>query len=332
MQKQTLYVSGPMSGKKYLNFPLFFEISDKLRKMGYNVINPAELTFTNNYETCIYFDLELIKLLNVDGIVLLPDSKKSIGSRMEVCVGQRKSSPIPCYSYNFYNNTLKLIKQEPYYTPYDETKIDNLYESFKKSAKNINAIGITGKMHTGKDTLADMILSSDICDMNNTIYIQKSFAHPIKKIMTEIFGFTEESVYDQNAKEVVDSFWDITPRKLMQLIGTDMFREQFRDDVWIKLAEFEINNNHNVIFSDVRFDNEAEMIHKHEGINVHIVRDEENQENKFQHKSEGGINPNLIDIVIYNNGTIEDLQFKANILSIMIINGFKPNNIFKLRG
>ena len=37
-----LYLAGPMSGIKDFNFPAFNEAAEHLRKLGYEVFNPAE--------------------------------------------------------------------------------------------------------------------------------------------------------------------------------------------------------------------------------------------------------------------------------------------------
>ena len=104
----------------------------------------------------------------------------------------------------------------------------------KDLPNNVKLIGISGLAHTGKDTLANFLK-----EKRKEIVIE-SFATPIKEIMVNYFGFTREQVYDQRLKEIEDKFWNITPRKLMQLIGTEMFRKNFRYDVWVKVFEKKI--------------------------------------------------------------------------------------------
>lgn len=172
--------------------------------------------------------------------------------------------------------------------------------------KDTRLIGITGLAHVGKDTFAKYLKK-----YYNQIEIE-SFATPIKQIMINYFGFTKEQVYNQELKEVEDAFWNITPRRLMQMIGTEMFRECFRYDVWVKVFEKKFINNSNTFFvlADIRFDNEAKMIVDNGGIVIKINRDCERIENSC-HKSEKGIDKNLIDITIDNNGTLEELENNA---------------------
>ena len=138
----------------------------------------------------------------------------------------------------------------------------------KDLPNNVKLIGISGLAHTGKDTLANFLK-----EKRKEIVIE-SFATPIKEIMVNYFGFTREQVYDQRLKEIEDKFWNITPRKLMQLIGTEMFRKNFRYDVWVKVFEKKILNNPNNFFvvADVRFNNEAEMVIRNNGIVINKVR------------------------------------------------------------
>lgn len=43
MSNRTLYLAGPMTGYIDSNFPLFLQVGEKLRHLGFNVISPAEL-------------------------------------------------------------------------------------------------------------------------------------------------------------------------------------------------------------------------------------------------------------------------------------------------
>jgi hypothetical protein len=163
-------------------------------------------------------------------------------------------------------------------------------------------IGITGKMMSGKDTFADGIIEK-------YPHVKKySFAKPMKDILINIFGFSESEVYTSGGKETMNPFWDITPRKLLQILGTDMFRNVWRDDVWVKCAELYLEQHRDVIIPDVRFDNEAQMIKRRGGFIVRIICDTKIQD---EHLSEKGISFGLCDDTIYNDDTIEELKIKA---------------------
>lgn len=130
-------------------------------------------------------------------------------------------------------------------------------------------IGITGPAKSGKDTAVNAFMNY----LGTTSASSLAFADPIREIGT-IFGFTNEQLTNQFMKETMDTFWNITPRKFMQLVGTELFRNNIDKDCWIKLASLRINKliKHNpltkVIFiTDVRFENEVNFIKSHDGKN-----------------------------------------------------------------
>lgn len=84
-----LYLSGPMSGKLDLNFPAFHDEAARLRSLGYEVINPAELNPdpTATWHACMRADLKA--LLDCDTLVLLPGWEQSAGAHLEMHVAHR---------------------------------------------------------------------------------------------------------------------------------------------------------------------------------------------------------------------------------------------------
>ena len=92
-----LYVSGPMTGIEDANRPAFREVTEKLRRLGHVVINPAELdlvvpeegTATADvlWRLFIVRDVAVIASAELDGIVLLDGWRGSHGARMEVMIG-----------------------------------------------------------------------------------------------------------------------------------------------------------------------------------------------------------------------------------------------------
>lgn len=129
-------------------------------------------------------------------------------------------------------------------------------------------IGFSGKKRTGKDTAADHLASVKH-------YTKLAFADPIKDAAQEIFRFTDEQLYG-GLKEEMDDYWGFTPRWSMQVIGTDLFREQVDEDVWVKSALRRILQEKPLYWaiSDVRFPNEVAAIHAAGGFVVHIERPE----------------------------------------------------------
>ena len=181
-------------------------------------------------------------------------------------------------------------------------------------------IGITGKARAGKDTMANCLMNSFISkDTNENKAIKLSFADPLYDI-ADLFGFGSKAHSDK-WKPVVNEVWGITGREFLQKIGTDIFRNHFREDTWLKhmamrldqvMAESQ-NCNILVVIPDVRFDNEAELIRSRGGKVLEVVRPGSPialQGNQALHASEKGIKQDLVDITYYNIEDKGDLMHK----------------------
>lgn len=77
-----VYIAGPMTGYPELNYPAFTAAAEYLRKVGFEVVSPAEL---NPIETG-YVDAmknDIIALLECDHICFLDGYEKSRGATLE---------------------------------------------------------------------------------------------------------------------------------------------------------------------------------------------------------------------------------------------------------
>lgn len=84
-----LYLSGKMTGAPDLNFPLFYREANRLRSMGYEVVNPAELNPdpSASWHDCMKNDLKA--LLDCDSIVMLEGWEDSQGAHLELHIAHR---------------------------------------------------------------------------------------------------------------------------------------------------------------------------------------------------------------------------------------------------
>jgi len=170
-------------------------------------------------------------------------------------------------------------------------------------------IGLSGKARSGKDTVAGMIQE----------FIPSSFiyalADPIKKAGSEMFGIPLDHFYAADVKEEPDDFWGISPREIAQKLGTEVGRDMFFTDMWIRRCEREIANRQEyemMICGDIRFTNEADWVREQGGEIWHIVRPSIGTGVVREHVSETGIETVDGDSTIINDGNMLDLERKVN--------------------
>lgn len=172
---------------------------------------------------------------------------------------------------------------------------------------SIPVIGITGRARAGKDTIAEYLV-------NEFNYQQFSFAAALKDGMLAMTkNIPNFDLSDEN-KERVSGILGVSPRQFLQRMGTDFGRVMIHQDIWIIIAETSMDtflkknpDCPGIVFSDVRFENEAEFIRRR-GTLVHVSRPGGPVVNA--HVSEQGVVAHAGDISLINSGTIEELHKK----------------------
>jgi hypothetical protein len=79
-----IYIAGPMTGIKDLNFPLFHQAAAALRALNHIAVNPAEI---NPDQTAAWIDCmkaDIQELIECDAVAVLPGWINSKGARLEV--------------------------------------------------------------------------------------------------------------------------------------------------------------------------------------------------------------------------------------------------------
>lgn len=178
-------------------------------------------------------------------------------------------------------------------------------------------IGITGKARSGKDTIKDIIL-------DNFAAWGYSFAEPMYS-MTRVLGVNSRDFSDAFKEKPISKFAargiDVSPRKLLQTLGTEWGRQLISPDIWISFAaeQFE-DHGSGMVISDVRFENEADFVRNNGGTLIHVRRS--SLPDTRSHVSESGVEFKDGDIVISNDGTLADLE-AAVIEAVYVINSRK---------
>lgn len=158
-------------------------------------------------------------------------------------------------------------------------------------------IGIAGKARAGKSTAAAFISAQ-------YGYEQMAFADPLKNMLRGL-GLSEEQL-EGSLKETIDPTYGVSPRHMMQTLGTQWGRQMVCEDMWVKRMA---QNTGKIVISDVRFADEAEWVREN-GLLIFVVRDGAPKINNSRHESERGIGMKAKDIMIRNE-TIE--QFHATL-------------------
>src|SRR5208282_4984324 len=91
-------------------------------------------------------------------------------------------------------------------------------------------IGISGKIGSGKDTLAQMIMKN-FPELN---FQQKSFAYKLKQIVAILSGTTIDENLTQEGKQRHIPEWGMTLGQMQQVIGTECIRNHFDQNAWVK--------------------------------------------------------------------------------------------------
>jgi hypothetical protein len=78
-----LYIAGPMSGYVDLNFPAFHAEAARLRALGFEIVNPAEIDVGPNPDWLTAMRADIRELVTCDGIALLPGWEQSRGAVVE---------------------------------------------------------------------------------------------------------------------------------------------------------------------------------------------------------------------------------------------------------
>lgn len=211
----------------------------------------------------------------------------------------------------------------------------------------------------------------------------KKFADKLKDIVCLLIGCTKEQLEDREfkEKELGEEWWyyqvdsykgksdifpyigaskhiqdgckltKLTPRKLLQLLGTDAGRNIIHPNIWVnalftkyrpipaKIEDLKEGEDiltkewkvPNWVITDMRFPNELKAVKDRDGITIRVNRDwrlsalsamkhEKNDGSEFldddlqrveEHSSETALDNAEFDYVIDNNGTIEELIKKV---------------------
>lgn len=176
-------------------------------------------------------------------------------------------------------------------------------------------IGLTGRARSGKSTAAEHLVGTYLLE-------HYAFADPLRDGLMAIFNL-DPTDFEGDRKEQPLAWLGCSPRQLMQSMGTEWARNTLHPDVWVKLAEQNLDYMTKAlgavigfVVSDVRFENEAHLIRRRGGIVIHIGRNDAQSVNP--HISEAGVAVRQNDLILRNNGTVDEFLRSLDEVFLMI--------------
>jgi hypothetical protein len=172
-------------------------------------------------------------------------------------------------------------------------------------------IGVSGKAGSGKDTIAKYL-------HDEYGFATLAFADPMKAFCAELFDWSYDQLWGPSElREQVDQKWGFSPRKALQLLGTEWGRA-LDENMWVKIglekAKQKIKDGYpGVVITDCRFKNEIGQVKAAGGSLLRVVRSSNTggSSGVAGHASEreqDSIQESEFSAVIRNEGTIEDLH------------------------
>lgn len=172
------------------------------------------------------------------------------------------------------------------------------------------------------------------------IYKLHIMYHGSMQCLYKVFISEEDALNYYNAYKIKNGNFHITsvpmtPRKMLQLLGTECGRNIIHPNIWINATMSNYTPSSNWIITDLRFKNEYQSIRSKEHVLIRIERpiklrypdlykaygepdnlieiiSEKHPDiySKLMHQSETDLNHMLFNYYINNNGTLKELKFK----------------------
>lgn len=137
---------------------------------------------------------------------------------------------------------------------------------------------------------------------------------PFRLAAQAFFNFNEAQVWGTTQFDQIDSYWGLSPQEAVAYLeeralelDPDYYRKRSAMPTQPPKALPGIPQTTSVIvITDIRFENEAAFLRSHNGVIWHIVRPGVQLVNA--HSSEAGIERKPVDIVIMNDGSLDQLE------------------------
>lgn len=205
----------------------------------------------------------------------------------------------------------------------------------------MKVIGLTGAAGSGKDTVAGFAL--DWCAENGITAERVALADPLKMSAARSLGapvewtaekcvdfcndlkqpgieiivlqYSEEAVEGTDVPMPTSELWTkISGRQYLQFYGTEAHRQVFGESFWTDVTKDIIDQKASegvdiVFITDARFDDEARFVRNQDEWRGEVWRIFRDAAKPVEaHASEAGVLPALVDLLITNDGSLDDLH------------------------
>lgn len=170
-------------------------------------------------------------------------------------------------------------------------------------SNKVKLFGVAGPAGAGKDTIGDWLVA-------NCGFHKHAFASVLKAGLAAM-GMPEPA--DRAAKELPIEGFKFSWRDAAQKLGTEWGRA-LDPDLWMRLTQQHLMREqargNSVVVTDVRFENEADMIRRMGGTMIHVMGRGAELGKLAGHASEAGISMQQGDLLVINGGTMEALEYQ----------------------
>lgn len=169
-------------------------------------------------------------------------------------------------------------------------------------------IGVGGYATAGKDAFADVLEEQGFyrtamsAPLNEILKVLNPYVRDENGYVARYAEFEELCGYTR-IKKIPEV------RRLLQVLGTEVGRKMIDPDVWVKLAVKSMMPHPNAAVTGIRFPNEMRLIREHGGLLVWIDRPGVAPVNT--HESDNTLTELDFDVVVHNDGSLEDLHEKT---------------------
>lgn len=173
-------------------------------------------------------------------------------------------------------------------------------------------IGLAGAMRSGKDTAAKALLEQG--------FVRVSFADKLRQFLYCQDPLIPTGAGHQRLSVLVDLHgWEAVKntypeaRELMKRTGTEAGRKVLYEDVWVEAVMCNLPDAP-LVFTDVRFPNEAAAVCAAGGVVVRVTRPGF-EPGADAHPSETSLRGHAFDCEVRNDGTIADLHNVVRVIA-----------------